>query len=114
LIESSLRQQPGFQKSFRLADRIQPLGEGLFHKNYLFAAGDQELVLRLVKVEPALQSRAQAIAAVRRESETLQALQSLEFPFAVPELICLVTDDAGKMVGLIESAVAGMPLNGFL
>jgi aminoglycoside phosphotransferase (APT) family kinase protein len=114
LIESSLRRQPGFQKNFRLDERIQTLGEGLFHKNYVFQAGDQELVLRLVKVESGLQSRTEAVAAVRRESKTLQTLQSLEFPFAVPKLICLVTDDSGEIVGLIESAVAGMPLNGFL
>lgn len=48
---------------------------------------------------------------VRSESKTLQTLQSLEFPFAIPELICLVTDDSGEISGLIESAVAGMPLN---
>ena len=112
-IESSLRRQPGFQKNFRLDERIEPLGEGLFHKNYVFAAGDQELVLRLVKVESGLQSRKEAVAALRRESKTLQTLQSLEFPFAVPELICLVTDDSGETIGLIESAVAGMPLKGF-
>jgi aminoglycoside phosphotransferase (APT) family kinase protein len=58
-----------------------------------------------------LQSRTEAIAGVRRESKTLQALQSLEFPFAIPELICLVTDDSGESIGLIESAVEGLPLN---
>jgi hypothetical protein len=115
LIENSLRQQqPGFQKNFWLEGKIQPLGEGLFHKNYVFEAGDQELVLRLAKVERGLQSRREAVGAVRRESKTLQTLQALEFPFAFPELICLVTDDSGVTVGLIESAVAGMPLNGFL
>ena len=41
----------------------------------------------------------------------LLTLKSLEFPVAVPELICLVTDDSGETIGLIESAVAGMPLN---
>jgi hypothetical protein len=60
-----------------------------------------------------LQSRTEAIAGVRSESKTLQTLQSLEFPFAVPELICLMTDDSGESIGLIESAVAGMPLNFF-
>jgi aminoglycoside phosphotransferase (APT) family kinase protein len=114
LIESNLRQQPGFQKNFRLEGRIETLGEGLFHKNYLFEAGDQDLVLRLAKVEPGLQSRKEAVSAVRRESKTLQTLQSLEFPFAVPELICLVTDDSGETVGLIESAVAGVPLKTLL
>jgi aminoglycoside phosphotransferase (APT) family kinase protein len=115
LIENSLRrQQPGFQKNFRLEGKIQTLGEGLFHKNYIFEAGDQELVLRLAKVERGLQSLTEAVGAVRRESKTLQTLQSLELPFAVPELLCLVADDCGKTVGLIESAVAGMPLKGFL
>jgi hypothetical protein len=52
LIENSLRRQkPGFQKNFRLEGKIQTLGEGLFHENYIFEAGDQELVLRLAKVQ---------------------------------------------------------------
>jgi hypothetical protein len=111
LIKSSLRQQPGFQENFRLEEKIWTLGDGLFHKNYAFEAGDKRLVMRLAKVECGLQSRTEAVAGVRSESKTLQTLQSLEFPFAIPELICLVTDDSGETIGLIESAVAGMPLN---
>jgi aminoglycoside phosphotransferase (APT) family kinase protein len=111
LIESSLRQQPGFQENFRLEGKICTLGDGLFHKNYAFEAGDKELVLRLAKVECGLQSRTEAVAGVRNESKTLQTLQLLEFPFAVPEMICLVRDDSGETIGLIESAVAGLPLN---
>ena len=111
LIESSLRQQPGFQGNFQLKEKIWILGDGLFHKSYAFEAGDQKLVLRLARLECGLQSRTEAIAGVRRESKTLQALQSLEFPFAIPELICLVTDDSGESIGLIESAVEGLPLN---
>ncbi len=111
LIESSLRQQPGFQENFRLEGKICTLSDGLFHKNYAFEAGDKKLVLRLAKVEYGLQSRTEAIVGVRSESKTLQTLQSLEFPFAIPELICLVTDDSGETSGLIESAVSGMPLN---
>jgi hypothetical protein len=48
---------------------------------------------------------------VRSESKTLQTLQLLEFPLRIPELICLVRDDSGESIGLIESAVAGMTLN---
>jgi hypothetical protein len=35
LIEFNLRQRPGFQKDFRLDGRIETLGQGLFHRNYL-------------------------------------------------------------------------------
>jgi len=69
--------------------------------------GDKKLVPRLAKIECGLQSRTEAIAGVRSESKTLQTLQLL----AVPELICLVRDDSGESIGLIESAVAGMTLN---
>ena len=106
LIEDSLRQQPGFQENFRLEGKIRTLGDGLGHKSYAFEAGDKKLVLRLAKVE-------EAVAGVRSESRTLQALQALEFPFRIPELICLVTDDSGESIGLIESAVEGMALNFF-
>jgi hypothetical protein len=47
LVESNLRSQPGFKKNFRLEDKLQTLGQGLFNRNYLFEAGGKALVLRL-------------------------------------------------------------------
>jgi hypothetical protein len=46
---------------------------------------------------------------LRREAKTLHSLRSLNLPFIVPELICLVNDESGETVGLIESAVDGVP-----
>jgi aminoglycoside phosphotransferase (APT) family kinase protein len=48
---------------------------------------------------------------LRREAKTLRALRPFNLPFQVPELICLVNDESGETVGLIESAVDGMPLS---
>jgi aminoglycoside phosphotransferase (APT) family kinase protein len=111
VIEFNLRRHPGFQKNFRLDGKIQALGSGLFHKNYLFEASGKHLVLRLGIVERNLQTRHEAITSLRREAKTLDALRSFDLSFMVPELICLADDESGEIVGLIESAVDGMPLS---
>jgi aminoglycoside phosphotransferase (APT) family kinase protein len=113
LIEFNLRRHPDFQKHFRLEEKIEALGSGLFHKNYLFEASGESLVLRVGKVERHLQTRGDAITSLRREAKTLDALSSLDLSFAVPELICLANDESGDTVGLIESSVDGMPLSLF-
>jgi aminoglycoside phosphotransferase (APT) family kinase protein len=110
LIEFNLRQQPEFQKDFRLEGRIEALGQGLFHRNYLFEAGGAFLVLRLSKIERGWQSRKEAVISLRKEAKTLQALEAFDLPFEVPGLVCLVRDDSVEPVGLIESTVSGRPL----
>jgi hypothetical protein len=111
LIEFNLRQQPGFQKNFRLEERIRSLGTGLYHRNYLFEASGKCLVLRIGKVERGLRTRREMVTSLRLEAKTLQVLRSLDLPFIVPELVCLVNDESGEIVGLIESAVSGVPLS---
>jgi aminoglycoside phosphotransferase (APT) family kinase protein len=110
LIEFNLRQLPEFQEDFRLEKRIAALGQGLFHRNYLFEAGGAFLVLRLSKIERGWQSRKEAVTGLRKEAKTLQALEAFDLPFEVPRLVCLVRDDSVEPVGLIESAVSGWPL----
>ncbi len=110
LIEFNLRQRPEFQKDFRLERRVETLGQGLFHRNYLFEAGGAFLVLRLSKIERAWQSRKEAVTSLCKEAKTLQALEAFDLPFEVPRLVCLVRDDSVEPVGLIESAVRGRPL----
>jgi len=112
LIECNLREQAGFENGFRLQD-IQPLGHGLFHQNYLFEAAGNVLVLRLSKVEPGLQNREESVSRLREEAKTLQALKSFALPFEIPKLVCLVKEDSGDPVGLIESAVNGESLSLF-
>jgi aminoglycoside phosphotransferase (APT) family kinase protein len=111
LIESNLRRHPGFQKNFRLEEKIRLLGSGLFHKTYLFEASGKHLVLRFGIVERDLQTRRKAATNLRQEAKTLRALRTLDLSFAVPELICLANDESGETVGLIETAVGGMPLS---
>jgi aminoglycoside phosphotransferase (APT) family kinase protein len=113
LIEVNMRKQPEFQQSFRVGERLQSLGQGLFHQNYLFEATGEDLVLRLSKVERGWQSRTEAVTRLRKEAKTLQALQSFDLPFEVPKLVCLVYDDSVGPVGLIESAVDGESLSFF-
>jgi len=113
LIESNLQGQSGFTPSFRLQAKLQNLGQGLFNRNYLFEASGKTLVLRLAKIERELRTRKEAIAAVRREAKTLQALERLNFPYATPRFVCLVREDSEEPVGLIESALDGIGLKYF-
>jgi aminoglycoside phosphotransferase (APT) family kinase protein len=111
LIESNLREHAGFQKPFRLEEKIQSLGNGLFHENYLFKVSGKYLVLRIGIVKRGLRTQSEAVKHLRWEAKTLHALPSCNFPFVVPELVCLVNDESGETVGLIESTVDGMPLS---
>jgi aminoglycoside phosphotransferase (APT) family kinase protein len=111
LIESNLRRQPGFRKDFRLNERLQNLGQGLFNWSYLFESSGQLLVLRLAKVERGLRTRKEAVAHVNREAATLQSSERLSFPYATPKFICLVREDSAEAIGLIESAVDGEQLS---
>ncbi len=111
LIESNLRQQPGFQKDFRLEEYIHSFGQGLFYQNYLFRVDGKPLVLRLSKIERGFQSREEAGISLRKEARTLQALGAFDLQFEVPRLVCLVRDGSSEPVGLIESAVSGLPLS---
>jgi len=113
LIESNLREQPGFEAGFELEEKIQSLGQGLFHRNYLFEARGELLVLRLSKIEPDLQDRKEAVDRLHKEAKTLRALESFDLPFEVPKLICLVKEDSEDPIGLIESAVNGESLSLF-
>jgi hypothetical protein len=113
LIEFNLRKRPEFHEKFRVEERLQSLGQGLFHQNYLFEAAGEDLVLRLAKIETGLQSQEEAAKRLHEETKTLQALESFNLAFEVPKLICLVKDDSADSVGLIESAVNGESLSFF-
>jgi aminoglycoside phosphotransferase (APT) family kinase protein len=110
---TSLSSQPEFPETFRVEERLQSLGQGLFHRNYLFEAAGEGLVLRLAKIEPGLQSPKEVVKRLRAEAKTLQALKLFGLPFDVPKLVCLVSEDSVDPIGLIESAVNGVPLSFF-
>ena len=113
LLETNLQRQPGFKKNFRLQDRLETLGQGMFNRNYLIEVAGKALVLRLAKVEPGLQTRKEGVMRLRAEAKTLQALERLGFPYSTPKFVCLVEDGVEGTVGLIESAVDGLPLKLF-
>jgi aminoglycoside phosphotransferase (APT) family kinase protein len=113
LVESNLRDQPGFNKNFRLEGKLQTLGQGVFNRNYLFEASGKTLVLRLAKIERELRTRKEAIAAVRREAKTLQVLERVGFPYDTPRFVCFVKDESEGIIGLIETAVDGESLELF-
>jgi aminoglycoside phosphotransferase (APT) family kinase protein len=113
LIESNLCEHPEFETCFRLEHKIRSLGQGLFHRNYLFEVAGRVLVLRLSKIERNVQNQKEAVKRLRAEAKTLDALGAQDLPFDVPKLVCLVNEDGSDPVGLIETAVDGYPLTDF-
>ena len=110
LIELTLSGQPGFATRVRLEDKLVACCDGIGHDNYSFFVGDNGFVLRLAKRWRPIRTAAESSKSLKGEAETLRALERCEFPFETPRFVCRVTDDAGKVIGLIEAALDGMPL----
>ena len=113
LIERSLSGRAGFPAQVRIETRIARCGDGLFHENYVFATGQQQLVLRMAKRARAQRTAAESVESLLREAKTLQQLQRCGFSYPAPRLVCVVTDDAGATVGLVETCMDGSPLSYF-
>ena len=112
-IESSLSGQPGFGDKVRVEGRLQPNHDGNCHDNYYFTANGQDLILRMTKQYRSLRTPEEAREFLPREAETLRRLAHCSFPYPVPKVICMVTDDDGKPAGLIESCLDGAALSHF-
>lgn len=110
LIESNLRRQAEFAKDVRVEGRIGTRMGGMFHDNYFFVAAGREMILRMARTYRPERSLEQSITSLRREAQTLRVLAGCDFPYPVPELVCLVEDEEGGLIGLIETCVEGAPL----
>lgn len=120
LIEQSLEACSGF--GARVEGKIEPIAGGLWHENYRFsvrgrnpAAADAEYgyILRLLEQSDDWQAGPEPRERLLREGETLQVLKRANFPHPTPEFICFVVDDASEVIGMIETAVPGVPLAAF-
>ncbi len=119
-IESGLRACGRFPPSVRVDGRIKRIGAGLNHDNYLFritADGldkreqEQGYFLRKLGRDHGYDSDAEAVASLRTEAQTLQALAGREFEFSIPRLVCLTGNAPATPSGLVETAVTGYALD---
>lgn len=55
-------------------------------------------------------SRSEAVASLRKEARTLEALSSHELGFSTPRFVCLTGRSGSDPTGLVESALSGGPL----
>ena len=120
LIQRSLQARPGFEA--RVEGKIDRIPGGLWHENYRFwiqgrspsgAHAEHVYILRLLDQRHDWQAGPVPRERLLREGETLQALKRSDFPQATPEFICFVVDDESQVIGMIETAVPGSPLDAF-
>ncbi|MBU0988048.1 MAG: aminoglycoside phosphotransferase family protein [Proteobacteria bacterium] len=99
--------------------KIEWIEGGLFHSNYrFFIEGngltnewkDKPLLLRLISQKDTGRSQYNSLNHLNCEAKTLQVLKEAGFRFSTPEFICMVKDDSGETVGLIETWVWGISL----
>ncbi|MBC8875716.1 MAG: aminoglycoside phosphotransferase family protein [Planctomycetes bacterium] len=122
LIQRSLEDCPGFGVRVEVEGKINPIPEGLWHDNYWFWLKAQNLptglaerpyILRLLERRYDWQAGPEPRDRLLREAETLQVLNTVDFPHPTPEFICFVKDDEAEPIGLIETVVPGVTLDDF-
>jgi len=122
LIQRSLEDCPGFGVRVEVEGKINRIPEGLWHDNYWFWLKDQNLpagrterpyILRLLERRYDWQAGPEPRGRLLREAETLQVLNTVDFPHPTPEFICFVKDDEAEPIGMIETVVPGVSLDDF-
>ncbi len=121
LIECSLRAHDEFGRDVQVEGKIRRIGEGLFHDNYWFWINSRQtsaewtqrtFVLRLIDRRREWNEGAEPVERLKREAETLRRLRQVDFPWPVPEFVCFVHEDEVEPLGMIETAVAGIAMDG--
>ena len=122
LIQRSLKDCPGFGVRVEVEGKINRIPEGLWHDNYWFwlegrglRAGrtERSYILRLLERRHDWQAGPEPRDRLLREAETLQVLNTVDFPHPTPEFICFVKDDKAELFGMIETVVPGVSLDDF-
>jgi len=122
LIGRSLEGCPGFGSPVEVEGKIQRIAEGIWHDNYVFsirgrglpkARAERAYILRLLDQRYDWQSGPEPRERLLREAQTLQALGNIDFDHPTPEFICFVEDDDSEPIGMIETALPGVSLDGF-
>jgi len=122
LIQRSLEDCPGFGVHVKVDRKINRIPEGLWHDNYWFwlegknlPAGRTErpYILRLLERRQDWQAGPEPRDRLLREAETLQVLNTVDFPHPTPEFVCFVKDDEAEAIGMIETVVPGVSLDDF-
>ena len=108
LIQRSLEDCPGFGVRVEVEGKINRVLKGLWHDNYWFWLKGQNLpagrterpyILRLLERPHDWQSGTEARNRLLWEAETLQVLNTVDFPHRTPEFICFVKDDEAEPIG---------------
>lgn len=118
LVESAFRELGRFGDDVAVQEKINRLGEGLWHDNYRFWISgksvppdwaDRAYVLRLLVQRYEWQEGPEPKERMLNEAQTLLTLKELEFCYLTPEFICFVRANS-EIIGMIETAVPGASL----
>jgi len=121
LIQHSLDDCPEFGGRVEVAGKINRIAEGIWHDNYWFrvqgrnlpaARSDQAFILRLLERRYDWQQGPEPRERLVREAESLRVLAQLDFSHPTPEFTCFVRDDESEIIGMIETALPGVSLDG--
>jgi len=122
LIEGALQACPGFGARVEVEGKIEPITDGLWHRNYRFwiqglkspaAPAQQGYILRLLEQRYDWQAGPEPRERLLREGETLKVLNTADFPHPTPEFVCFVADDQSQVIGMIETTLPGCSLDAF-
>lgn len=116
LIERALGECPHFDQRVQVKGRIERLVHGLSFSSFQFEADgcvteelqDLGLVLRIIDGNAHSEPDRERQLRLQREILTLVALDDVTFPLPFPRFIAEVHNDAGQLIGMIETVVRGM------
>lgn len=122
LIQRAFEDCREFGGAVEVEGKINRVAEGLWHDNYWFsiqgrnlpaAQHEQGYILRLLNRRYDWQEGLEPRDRLMREAETLRILTRIDFAHPTPEFVCFVKDEESELIGIIETAVPGVPLDDF-
>ncbi len=117
-VEDAFQRYGVFPFPVHIDGRLNTLGEGLNHKNFVFRLetdrrwpllNETVYVLRTLGRDYEDASQDKPFERLQFEARTLQALASLQLDFATPQFVCYVGNSSDSPSGLIETALPGLP-----
>lgn len=120
--ESALQKDGLFPFSASIVGKVVRMERGLNHENYLFwiqadsplpYPEDTAYILRKIATDTPETSHEEAVARLRNEAMTLQALAMQDIVFSVPRFVCFIGDPEETPSGFIETALPGGSIEHF-
>jgi aminoglycoside phosphotransferase (APT) family kinase protein len=117
MAQAAVQRYPLFENATVEIGKIQRLGTGANHQNYLFwvktnppRGGVRDRIFVLRRMEPAHPEAPPQRACLRNEALTLQELSTLPLSFNVPKVVGFAEIDPGEGEAAVQTVVLGVVL----